>query len=294
MAPRPYWSGQIRISLVFLPVQVYNATLRSASIPLRELSRDTGERIHHRNVTASGEEVDSDDIVKGYEYEKGQYVLLEDEDLEKVKLPSSDTLELVEFVDADSIPLIHYERPYYVLPNGKNAGEIYTVIRDALREAGKVGIGQIALRGREELVALSPLENGLLMETLRYPQELRNPREFFEDIDTKKASSDYVALARELIKRNSGKLDMSRFHDHYHEAMQELINSRIEHRKPQFAKAKAPPTKVVNLMDALRQSLNANDNMKAARNDNKPAKKTAPKHRKKPVAKKAAGKRKSA
>src|SRR5262249_28740743 len=148
------------------------ATRRSSQLPLHELSRKTGERVHHQNVTEDGKFIDRDDIVKGYEYEKGEYVTLEQEEIDDIKLPSSDTLELGNFVDASAIPIIRFERPYFVLPANKKAEEIYDVFTEALRANQKAGIGQIALRGREELCAILPFEQGLILETLRYDAEL--------------------------------------------------------------------------------------------------------------------------
>jgi DNA end-binding protein Ku len=167
-----FWTGQIRISLVTLAVQLLPATKRTSQMALHELHRPTGERIHHQDVLENGKPVKDSDIVKGYEYAKGEYVLLEQKEIDAVKLPSSDELELIHFIDVDALPVIRLERPYFVVPDGKKSDEIYHVIAESLKESNKAGIGQITLRGREELCAIMALEHGLVLETLRYDMEL--------------------------------------------------------------------------------------------------------------------------
>ena len=255
MAQRPYWSGQIRIALVFLPVNVFTATKRTSQIPLHEFDRKTASPIHHKNVTESGKSVEREDIVKGYALESGEYVFLEKKEIDEVKLPSSDTLELKQFVSAEELSPLYLERPYYIMPDGETGEEIYGVLRDALEKSGRVGIGQITLRGREELCAVIPQDKGLMLQTLRYPKEVRQPEEFFDNIPKRKPSADYVQLAQELIKRNSCSLDLDKFHDHYHEALQELIEAKKHDRKPKYKTAEPAPSNVIDLMDALRKSL---------------------------------------
>lgn len=299
MARRPYWSGQIRVALVFLPVQLYTATQRSAQVPMHQYDRETEERIHHRNVNESGKEMDADDIVRGYETKDKGVIFLEDDDIEGVKLPSSDMLELLQFVDATELPAMYFERPYYVMPDGSSAPEIYAVLRNALEESGKIGIGQLTMRGREELCALMPHGRGLMLQTLRYPKELIDEKEFFGDLKLPKPDGEYVTLARQLVKQKSVKPDLDMFHDHYHEALMELIKAKTEDRKPVYKRAEAPSDKVVNLMDALKASLGgkspAAKTKKPVANENetkKPkAKQTKTKDSK---VKKPAGKRKTA
>jgi DNA end-binding protein Ku len=255
MAARPYWSGQIRISLVAFSVTLNSALRKGSQVPLHELDRKSGERIHHQNVTEDGTEVDHDDIVKGFETDKDQYVVIEQEEIDEIKLPSSDTLEIDAFVDVSSIPVIRFERPYFVLPDGKDAREIYAVIHQALLKSGKAGIGQIAMRGREELCAVIPVEGGLILETLRYNAELQTSDDIFPDLGTKKLKSDYVDLANQLIKKNTHEPHFEKFHDHYHEALLELIKAKKAHRKPKYPKATKPTGKVIDFADALRKSL---------------------------------------
>ena len=299
MATRPYWSGKIRIALVFLPVNVYTATKRASQVPMHEFERKSLSRVRRMNVTESGDEVERDDIIKGYELDSGDYVFLEKEEIDAVKLPSSDTLELIQFVPTADLSPLYLERPYFVTPEGKTGDEIYGVLRDALIKSNRIGIGQITLRGKEELCAVMPYEKGLMLQTLRYPKELRKSEDFFDDIPKTKPSSDYVALAQELIKRNSGPLDLDKFDDHYHEALLELIESKKQHRKPVYKKADEPKGNVIDLMDALRKSLGKAGGKPAAAKapakkapSKKPAAKKAP--AKKPAAKKRTTKKKAA
>lgn len=255
MAVRPYWSGLIRISLVSFPVTLNSALQRGSQIPLNEIDRETGERIHHRNVLEDGTEVPRENIIKGFKTEDDEYVLLEPEEIDDIKLPSSNTLELVMFTKLSAIALPRFERPYFVLPDGKDAEEIYAVIHEALLDSGKAGIGQIAMRGKEELCAVVPRKEGLALETLRYDQELLDAKEFYPDFSKRKLKSDYVDLANQLIEKNTVPANFSQFHDHYHEALLELIEAKKAHRKPRLPKAAKQPEKVVDFMDALRKSL---------------------------------------
>ena len=223
---------------------------------MHELSRRTGERVHHQNVTDGGKIVDRNDIIKVYEYVKGEYVTLEPEEIEDIKLPSSDTLELDNFIDISSIPVIHFERPYFVLPEKKKDEEIYYVFAEALRANGKAGIGQISLRGREELCAVLPFEQGLILETLRYEAELDEIPEFFTE-KNHKGKGEYVTLARQLIRENTHPLHLEKFHDRYHEALLELIEAKQKHRKPHLPAVEKHPAKIVDFAEALRRSLKA-------------------------------------
>jgi DNA end-binding protein Ku len=252
---RPYWSGQIRISLVGFAVDIFPATQRGSQVPLHEYDRRNGERIRHQNLNDSGDPVEYDDIVKGYEFEKNDAVLLEKDEIDSLKLPSSDALELTEFIPAAALQPIRYERPYFILPHKKTDAAIYQVVREALEASGMVGIGQITLRGREELCAVGALKKGLSLETLRYDAELLDPDEFFADLHDAKIRKDEVALARRLIEQNTGKPDFGRFHDHYHEALLDLIDSKRHKRKPHFTKGAPIPAKVIDFMDALQRSL---------------------------------------
>ncbi len=254
MALRPYWSGQIRLSLVSLPVNIYPALSRSRQIPLHEIYRPTGQRVRHQNVV-DGEPVDREDIVKGYEVEKGEYVLIDPEEIKELKIPSKKTLEIKEFVDHGAIDAIYFETPYFVTPDGKSGEDAFIVIREALRETGKIGIGQLAVGGRERLCAIKPCGSGIMLETLRYEDEIRKSDPYFADIEEGPVDKEELSLAKELIKRKTAKFKPEKFHDHYREALQELINAKLEHRAPREVIEEKPTGKVVNLMDALRKSL---------------------------------------
>ncbi len=255
MATRPYWRGQIRISLVSFPVALISALRRSSQIRLHEIDRESGERIHHRNVNEEGREVEREDIIKAYDTGDG-IVALEPQEIADIKLPSSDMLALDTFVKIADIPVPFYERPYFVLPHGKTSEEIYAVIHKALLSSAKAGIGQITMRGREELCAVLPAKKGLILNTLRYLEEVES-EDMLPSLDVK-INSDYVELAHQLIERNTEKPDFEKFQDHYHEAFMELINAKKTHRKPVYAKAR-PSAKVVDFMEALRKSLEADE-----------------------------------
>ncbi len=250
MALRPYWSGNIRLSLVSLPVRIYAALNRSRQIALHEIYKPAG-----------GEEVDRDDIVKGYEIDKGEYVRLDPDEIKALKIPSSKTLDIVEFVNADAIDALYFESPYFVVPDSSTHGDrqedTFAVIRDALRETGKVGIGQLAIGGRERLCSLKPCGSGILLETLRYEDEVRESDPCFEDVAKTRVTDAERDLAKELIRRKSTKFDASKFHDHYREALKERIDAKAEHRAPRPVQEDRPAATVVNLMDALRESLKA-------------------------------------
>lgn len=261
MALRPYWSGYIRLSLVSLPVNIYPATSRSRQIALHEIYRPTGQRVHHQNIVED-EAVNRGDIVKGYEVEKGEYVLLEPEEIKKLKIPSNEILDITQFVPADAIDAIYYEMPYFVTPDGKNGADAFIIIREALRQTMMVGLGQLAIGGRERLCAIKPCGSGIMLETLRYEDEIRQSDPYFADIKKGPIDKEELKLAKELIKRKTSSFKPEKFHDHYREALQELIDSKREHRKPKAVAMEKPGGKVINLMDALRKSLKEQNNTK--------------------------------
>ncbi|MES2504698.1 MAG: Ku protein [Myxococcota bacterium] len=251
---RPYWSGEIRLSLVSLPVNVYPALNRSKQIAFHEIHKPTGQRVHHQNVV-DGEPVDKEDIVKGYEVSKGEYVLIEPSEIKELKIPSGQTLEITQFVEMDAIDAMYFETPYFVAPDGKRGHDAFAVIREALKACEKIGIGQLAIAGRERLCAIKPYENGLILETLRYEDEIKDIAPYFADIKASKIDKEQLDLAKELIKRKTSPFKPEKFHDHYREALQELIDSKVEHRPLKKVADEKPMGKVINLMDALRKSL---------------------------------------
>ena len=267
MAMRPYWSGQIRLSLVSLPVNIFAALSNSRQIPLHEIYRPTGQRVNHQNVV-DGEPVERSDIVKGYEVEKGEYVILEPDEIKQLKIPSAKTLEITQFVDQKAIDPIYFETPYFVTPDGKSGESAFIVVREALRSAGKLGLGQLSIGGRERLCSIKPCGSGMMLETLRYEDEIRKSDPYFGDIKNVAVDKEELDLAKELIKRKTASFKPDKFHDHYREALQELINSKVEHRAPREVIEEKPAGKVISLMDALRRSL------KEKEQNSKPEKKT--------------------
>lgn len=255
---RPFWTGDIRISLVSFGVQLFPATEAKSQITLHEIDRRSGGRIHHRNVAGEDAQVDRSDIVKGYEYNKGEYVVLEPEEIKQLRIPSSKTIEISNFVDPESIDLAYFERPYFVLPDDDRHADTYRVIRKALSDTGRAGIGEIAFGGREHLVALLPSSGkdspGMVAYTMRYREELRDGEKLFREIKDGKIDSDQLDLAKELIQRNTAKFVPSQYKDDYETALRELIDAKMHHRK--LPEAPSPHrAKVINLTDALRKSL---------------------------------------
>ncbi|WP_206454899.1 non-homologous end joining protein Ku [Aurantimonas marina] len=262
MAPRPVWKGQIRLSLVSIPVEMFSATQTGASISFRQIHRESGKRIHYDKVVDGIGPIDKDDIVKGYEIAKDEYVLLTDEEIEDVKLETKKTLELVQFVDTCSIPPLYFNKPYYVVPQDELAEDAFRVVRDALRQSQKTGLGQLSLRGKEYLIALRPCGNGLLLETLHYEDEVRKSDSIFSDISDAETDEDLLDVAAQLIAKKSAPFDASAFKNHYTDALKKLIAEKrkkggkatiaIEEDEP------APSNKgsnVVDLMATLKKSL---------------------------------------
>jgi DNA end-binding protein Ku len=300
MAARPSWRGQIRLALVSIPVEIFPASKSGASISFHQIHEPTGKRIKYEKVAPGVGPVSADDIVKGFEVSKGEYVLLEPEEIESVKLESRKTLELAQFVDADEIDALYYDKPYFVVPADDLAEEAFVVLREALRRARKVGIGQLAMRGQEYVVAIKPCGRGILMETLRYADELNKASSYFRDIDDVEPDADLLDLATTLIDKKSGKFDASEFHNRYVDALKGLIEEKRRKKGGGLViqdTDKEPPKKsnVVDLMAALKKSLGeSNDNADAAA---APAKKAAAKKAapaKTPAARKPATPRKAA
>ncbi len=293
MAARAYWSGRIRLALVSIPVEVVPATKSAARIAFHQVHEPSGKRIRYEKVVPGIGPVDTDDIVKGYEVEKGKYVLLTDEEIADVKLEAKKTVDLVHFVDADAIDPIYFERPYYVLPQEEDEDgvEAYAVLRDALKETKKVGLGQIVVRGQGSIVAIKPCGKGLVMETLRFADEVKKASSTFDAIPAKKTDKDLVDLAEELIEKKAGAFHPEEFKDKYTIALRELIEAKQEHRKPREIEEAPAASNVINLMDALRRSVKGG----AAAKDEAPAKskRSASRRAKKPRAAKAKRGRKS-
>ena len=279
MAARPYWKGQIRLALVSIPVEIYSATKSGATIAFNQIHEPTGKRIKYEKVVPGVGPVDVDEIVKGFQYAKDQYVLLDDEEIEGVKLESKKTLELTQFVEAEDIDEIYFEKPYYVVPADDLAEEAFIVLREALRRTGKVGLGQLAMRGREYVVSIKACGRGLVMETLRYADEVNKAASYFRDIADSDPDEDLLDLATTLIDKKTGKFDASDFHDRYVEALKELIERKKKGKTLNLDDGKDEKvpsgSNVVDLMAALKKSIgDGGGKAKAASAKKAPAKKT--------------------
>ncbi|HEX6858964.1 MAG TPA: Ku protein [Caulobacteraceae bacterium] len=293
MAPRPTWQGHLRLSLVTCPVALYTATQATGDVHFNLLHKDTHNRI--KMVTTDPElgPVDRSDLVKGYEYEKGQYVIVTPEEIDAVRLESTKTIDIERFVDASEIDRLYWNAPYFLTPDGKLAIEAFTVIREAMERTGKVALGRVVMHQRERLVALEPRDNGLVAYTLRSHDEVRKPEEFFEDIPDHRPDEQMVAIAEKIIEQQSGPFDPSEFTDRYEDALRALIEQKKK-GKGAIASVEEPrDTNVVDLMEALRRSLGqsgGSERRKPA--TRKPA--AGSKSAKKAPARKAAPKKKSA
>src|ERR1700742_343273 len=224
---RPYWSGHIQISLVSFGVNFFTATESKNEIRFHQLSRRTGERIKHQKVSGEEGPVEKSDIVKGYEYRKGEYISIEPEEIENLRIPSRHTLEVTQFVDSEELGPEFFEKPYFVVPENDVQAEAFAVVRKALQTTKKVALGKIAFGGREHLVAIAaPADEklaGMMAYTMRYAEELRDPAEYFGEIKKVSVEEDQLSLAKELIKRKAGKFAPEKFKDEYEAALREMV-----------------------------------------------------------------------
>jgi DNA end-binding protein Ku len=294
MPARPSWRGQIKLALVSIPVEIYPATKAGKSIAFHQVHEPSGQRVRYEKVVPGIGPVDRDDILKGYEVEKGEYVLLEPEEIEKVKLESRKTLELTQFVDIADIDPIYYDKPYYVVPADDLAEEAFVVMREALRKTRKIGIGQLAMRGQEYVVSLKPCGRGMVLETLRYADEVNKAASYFREIGDAKPDEDLLDMAETLIEKKKGDFDASEFENRYIEALRGLIEEKIKKKGKRIIQDRSsdePPrgSNVIDLMAALKKSLGEEPKASAK----KPAAKKAPAKKASP-AKKAAPARKRA
>jgi DNA end-binding protein Ku len=286
MAVRPIWRGQIRLALVSIPVELYPATKSGASIQFHQVHEPSGKRIKYEKVVPGIGPVDRDEIMKGYEVSKGHYVLLDPEEIEKVKLESKKTLDLVQFVDVGDIDAMYFEKPYYVVPADDLAEDAFVVLRDALRKSKKIGVGQLAMRGQEYVVAIKPCGRGILLETLRYADEVHKANSYFREIGDTKPDEDMLDLASMLIEKKTGKFDASEFHNRYIDALRDLIKAKQKAKGEKVIQdpdADAPPPKgsnVIDLMAALKKSLESGGSAGAAKE--KPKSKPAPRSKARP------------
>lgn len=260
MAARAYWQGQIRLALVSIPVEIYSATKSGASIAFKQIHEPTGQPIHYEKVVTGVGPVDTDEIMKGYQIDKGEYVLLEQEEIDAVKLESKKTLELTQFVDASDIDVIYYEKPYFVVPADDLAEEAFIVLREALKRTKKVGLGQLAMRGREYVVSLKPCGRGMVLETLRYVDEVNKAQSYFREIPDDKPDEDLLDLAEALIEKKTAAFEPQEFHDRYVDALKDLIERKRKAKGKTIIEDKDDASiksgsNVVDLMAALKKSM---------------------------------------
>lgn len=266
MAPRAYWKGFLRLSLVSCPIQLFPATSEREKISFNQVNRETGNRIRYRKVDEeSGEEVPASDIVKAYQVDKGQYVEINDEELEAIALESRKSIDIDEFVPKSEIDDLYHLRPYYIVPDGDAGTEAFAVIRSAIDEMDMVAIGRVVLTSREHVIAMQPRGKGIMGMLLRYPYEIRGEKEYFDDIPTVKITRDMMELAQHIVKSKSGHFEPEEFEDHYEAALKELVAKKAKGIKIVVPAAERTPTNVVNLMDALRRSIRSEQPGKASK-----------------------------
>jgi DNA end-binding protein Ku len=256
MAPRANWKGFLRLSLVTCPVALYPATSDTEKVSFNQINRKTGHRIKYAKVDAdTGEEVASEDIMKGYKVDTDTYIEVSKDELDDIALESTRTIEIDEFVPKADIDNRYLIRPYYLVPDGKVGHDAFAVIRETIRSMNNVAIGRVVLTNREHIIALEPLDKGLMGTLLRYPYEVRSEKEYFDDIQDVKVTKDMLDLARHIVEKKSGSFEPERFEDRYESALIDLINQK---RSGIRTTAKAAPKSsgnVINLMDALKRSL---------------------------------------
>lgn len=259
MAARAIWKGQLRLSLVSIPVELFSATRSAAKVSFRQIHEPSGKRVRYEKSVPGIGPVDTDDIVKGYEVGDDEYILLDPEEINAIKLESKKTLEVVQFVGACEIPPLYFNKPYYLVASDELAEDAYRVVRDALRQADKVGLGQLTMRGKEYLAAIKPCGDGLLLETLHYADEIREADPLFGEISDDEADKELLEVATSLIDRKTKPFDASAFTDSYSEALSDLLKAKQKNKKTKrVAVGDEAPTdgdKVIDLMAALKESL---------------------------------------
>jgi DNA end-binding protein Ku len=255
-APRAIWKGHLKISLVTVPVSVHNATSSASRISLNQLHKDCGQRLKQQMICPTHGQVSRTDIVKGYEFQKDQYVVISEEELEQIKQATSKTIEITRFIDEGELDPMFLDSPYYLAPDGPVAEKAYRVIRDAMKKLKKVGLGRYVMSAREHIVALQPHDKGFVMTTLRSADEVRKADEYFSDVQSAEADKGELKLAEDLIRNYHGELDTSEFRDRYQDALLALVQAKAEGAQPVIAQPKEE-ARTMNFMAALEESLKA-------------------------------------
>jgi Ku protein len=256
MAPRPYWKGYLKLSLVSCPIALYPASTQAEKTHFHQINTRTGHRLRQQMVDEeTGRVVDSEHKGRGYELTKGKYVAIEDEELAAVEVESTHTMEIDSFVPKQEIDQRYFVKPYYIVPTGEAGEEAYAVIRDAMRDKNKVALARIVMAHREHVIAIEPFDKGLLGTVLRYPYELRQAKPYFNAIPKRKSPKDMVSLAMHILDTKAGHFDPARFKDQYETALKQLVRRKAKGKPIEPPAEREEPSNVINLMDALRQSL---------------------------------------
>jgi DNA end-binding protein Ku len=289
VAPRAYWKGYLKLSLVSCPVALFPASSEREKIRFHQINQDTGHRIKYKKVDAETEhEVPSEKIIKGYEVGKGQYIEVEPEELEAIAIESKRTIEIDEFVPKKEIDELYLNSPYYIVPDGEVGQQAFAVIREAIREEGMVALGRVVFTSREHVIALEPRDQGLLGITLRYPYEVRKQSDYFDEIPDEKLPKDMLELASHIVRSKAGHFRPEKFEDHYEDALKELLKKKQSGEKIETPRERAP-AKVVNVMDALRRSVQAEGGGEHRKTGRQAAARRAPKKAARSNARKKAG-----
>ena len=278
MAPRAYWKGYLKLSLVSCPIALYPASSEREKISFHQINKDTGNRVRYRKVDSeTGEDVEQSSIIKGYEVAKGEYVDVTREELEAVAIESKRTIEIEEFVPKTQIDELYIRDPYYIAPDGDIGQQAFAVIREAIRKEGMVAVGKVVFTSREHIIALEARDKGMLGITLRYPYEVRAQSDYFDDIKDEKVPKDMLDLALHIVDTKRGDFEPEKFEDQYEDALRLLIEKKAKGERIEQPKQPAR-SNVVNLMDALRASVKAEGNedrsKAASRNSGRSARKT--------------------
>jgi DNA end-binding protein Ku len=257
VAPRAYWKGYIKLSLVSCPIALFPATSEREKISFHQINKETGNRIRYKKIDAeTGDEVDNADIVKGYEVAKGEYIELEPEEIDAVAIESKRVIDIEEFVPRSEIDELYLRDPYYIVPDGEVGQQAFAVIREAIRKEGMVALGKVVFTSREHIIALEARGKGMVGVTLRYPYEVRNEAEYFDTIEDEKIPKDMIDLAVHIVETKAGHFKPQQFKDQYEDALKDLLRRKQKGEKIERPKEHAP-SNVINLMDALRQSVKA-------------------------------------
>jgi DNA end-binding protein Ku len=261
MAPgRPYWKGYLKLALVSCPIALYTASSSSERVSFRQINKKTGNRLRQQLVDeVTREPVENEDKGRGYEYSKGAYIEVDDDELDAVAVESNHTIEIDSFVPRSQIDERYFDSPYYIIPNDQVGQEAFAVIRDAMRGKGMVALARVVLAKRERVMMLQPWDKGLMGTTLRYPYELRDSKEYFDDLPTVKVAPDMLKIAQHILETKEADFDPSQFVDHYEEAVVEMLKKKQAGLATPKGKANEPPRNVINLMDALKKSVAADN-----------------------------------